>query len=1443
MAAAKTQFFKMSDGQLHDEALRLTHEEIAGLSRDQIKEYLRVLGVFYDNKDNTSRLKNLLQATIEGFQSPLQASSAESLMSVVQLLQQQLKLQEDRYQRDQERRDRELAALFECISPQSEGDTTSDDRRSRGNMAKISIRPPDILEDGTTLKVFKKWEASWRNYAQVAKLNEKSREDQVATFWTFCKPEFLQRIRHAVEIPLDTPLTLDQVLQKVKDYLKSQRNIAVDRYKLVRRKQETGESFDDFLVELREQAEDANLSSMTADEWIATLIVSGVRDEDTRQELLSKKPPLDLPETITLCRNRELAEKEDQRLSKGVSLNVNKVKPRDRSRSQNRFHKAGREERKCRKCGFPVHDKGKSCPADGKFCCFCKRKGHFGRMCENRKSGSGKQIGNVCKGLDKRPVLPVDIYLPNGEFLANIPVIADTGAETTAAGTSVMKKLLVNADDLDKCDEHLESANMQLDAIGQTDLIIKCNGMDCLENVTFCRDLRHNEMYLSFEACKKLGLVPKDFPLHIKSVCALESISDESISIDLEKFLKNYSEVFNKEGPLKIMKCEPMKIELKENAVPFAVYAARPVSYPLRETVKMELDSMLEQGIIERVGDRPTQWCHPIVVIPKQDGGVRMTVDLTKLNSQVLRTVHNAKTPWDAVREVVQGAKFFTVCDAVKGYWQLELHEDSRDLTTFLTPWGRFRYRRAPMGFISTGDSYNYQGDLAIDGLERTIKVVDDVLIASRTREEHLRDVKAFLDRCLEHGITLNLKKLKFCQESVKFAGFVLSGEGISADPKKICAITEFPKPTNITELRSFMGMVNQLGSFSPHISEKCVPLRELLKTKNDFVWLSVHDEAFNEVKKLLINPPILVHFDPSRETRIETDASRLKGFGFSLLQRHGDLWKLVSCGSRFLTDVETRYSMIELEAIAIKYALIKCKVYLSGLPCFTVITDHRPLVSIFNKYSLTQVENLKLQNLKAELQSQFQFVVEWRKGKNHVIADCLSRAPVEIPEESQDDIQKEVVTAIMVANISEGATNEAEIVDLQLERLKNAAEEDSDYMELVNAVKNDSIGQDNALPCVKQYKGIRHNLAIDGNLVLYGQRIIVPKSQRQEVLRGLHAAHQGITRTKQRARMCVYWPGITNDITQMLEKCEVCQSHQPSLSKETLKADPLPNLPFESVSADLFYCKGRHFLVYVDRLSGYPMVHEWKDDPSSKQVIKAMSKMMSVMGKPHRIRTDGGPQFMARDFKDFLKRKDIEWSPSSPHFPSSNGHAEAFVKKIKTLLIKLDCSTTDERFHEAILELRNTPREDGITPNQIVFGRSIRSKVPMHPSAFKPKDVNFEDIQQKKNDCTENVKKWYNLSAKDLVKFEIGDKVRIQDPKSNIWDKIGEIVHVGNRGRCYYVKLFSNGKLWWRNRRFLRKYHEPNESVCSSNEVDDECSPMLRRSKRERRKTVRFSV
>ena len=180
---------------------------------------------------------------------------------------------------------------------------------------------------------------------------------------------------------------------------------------------------------------------------------------------------------------------------------------------------------------------------------------------------------------------------------------------------------------------------------------------------------------------------------------------------------------------------------------------------------------------------------------------------------------------------------------------------------------------------------------------------------------------------------------------------------------------------------------------------------------------------------------------------------------------------------------------------------------------------------------------------MKAELQSKFQFKLEWRKGKDHAIADCLSRAPVDDPDEAVDDLHVHTVMAVQIASSRDGKLDDnGKTVDVMIEELRAAARGDADYMRLLDAVKNDSIGNENAPACVKQFKAIRHALSIDNDLVLYGQRLVIPKAQRKSVLERLHSAHQGITRTKQRARMCVYWPGLTNDITLLIENCEACQ-------------------------------------------------------------------------------------------------------------------------------------------------------------------------------------------------------------------------------------------------------------------------------------------------------------
>ena len=287
------------------------------------------------------------------------------------------------------------------------------------------------------------------------------------------------------------------------------------------------------------------------------------------------------------------------------------------------------------------------------------------------------------------------------------------------------------------------------------------------------------------------------------------------------------------------------------------------------------------------------------------------------------------------------------------------------------------------------------------------------------------------------------------------------------------------------------------------------------------------------------------------------------------------------------------------------------------------------------------------------------------------------------------------------------------------------AAAADPDYLALVEAV---SAGfpqrRDHTAPRIRQFWSIREQLSVDDRLVFYGSRVIVPAALRRRMLNNLHSSHQGIVRSKQRARQSMYWPGIGNDIVQVIESCQACQEHRPSLCNEPLLRDPLPTYVFEAVSADLFQAGNLHVLVYADRLSGWTVIYQWNHSPTARETVRAVVSDFVNLGVPVWFRSDGGPQFAAKEFCDALHRWGVEWPPSSPGYPRSNGHAEASVKAVKGLVIK--CAATgdlnNEEFLRGLLELRNTPDASGFSPAEIVFGHQLRSILPVHRSSFHPR-------------------------------------------------------------------------------------------------------------------------
>ena len=206
------------------------------------------------------------------------------------------------------------------------------------------------------------------------------------------------------------------------------------------------------------------------------------------------------------------------------------------------------------------------------------------------------------------------------------------------------------------------------------------------------------------------------------------------------------------------------------------------------------LDKMVSQNIIEPVGNEVSAWCHPMVVTPKKSGEVRITVDLSKLNQQVLRPAHLFPSPRSTMMQVSQSSKYFSMLDAMWGYWQLPLGATSQLLTTFITPRGRYKFLRGPMGFVSTGDEFCKRGDTVLKDIERCTKVMDDVLVWDATFEEHLQRVHLILERFRQHRISINKKKFIFASSIVSFCGYNISHDSVQADPAKVRTGCRIPR-------------------------------------------------------------------------------------------------------------------------------------------------------------------------------------------------------------------------------------------------------------------------------------------------------------------------------------------------------------------------------------------------------------------------------------------------------------------------------------------------------------------------------------------------------------------------------------------------------------------------------------------------------------------------
>ena len=776
------------------------------------------------------------------------------------------------------------------------------------------ITPPKPLDvSGNVADNWKQFKQVWKNYSIITNLSAQSEEYRVALFLHCIGPEAL-KIYNGMQFANDEEQeSLATILEKFDEFTIGEVNETYERYIFNGRNQGPDEPIDAYVAALRSLAKTCGFCECLNDSLLRDRIVLGVNNLNLRKRLLQERN-LNLKKCIDLCRSSEAAASHLKNISGATSHDVHKLSEKS-SRRPTRKYKYDKNAKNdtpekrtqahsCKFCGRNHPMKRELCPAWQKRCQKCNGRNHFSTVC--RRGKPREDVRGIHEHEDDDSYESSDYeFLSSSVTLEPINAVAPTSGFTKEIYAEMQindKRVIFQIDcgaTINIINKRHAGSNVtpssktlkmwngtEVKPLGTTRLLVRNPKTKKKYSIEFVVVPDNLTPLIGARTAQQMGLIT----VHTQSfvpVSPPERKQSQGINKieTAEQLIQQYPDVFSKDlGTLP----GTVHLQVEENAKPSNTPPRR-VPTALREKYKDELNRLENLGVLAKV-DKPTAWVSSVVKATKKSGALRICIDPRPLNQALKRETYQLPVLDDLMPDLAK-AKVFSTVDLTAGYWHCVLDDASSLLTTFATPYGRYKWRRLPFGLSVSSEIFQKRVNQALEGLEGILNIADDILVygvgdnENEARIDHDRKLEALLNRCRERGVALNKNKLKLRISEVSFMGHIFSKEGLKIDPDKVKAVLEMPRPEDVEGVQRLNGFVNCLAKFLPRLADQMEPIRRLTRQHTEFEWAEEQEKALQAVKRLVTTAPVLSYYDPKAELELQCDASK-KGLGAALLQR-----------------------------------------------------------------------------------------------------------------------------------------------------------------------------------------------------------------------------------------------------------------------------------------------------------------------------------------------------------------------------------------------------------------------------------------------------------------------------------------------------------------------------------------------------------------------------